>query len=465
MRSFATNHNDPNAKLGWAERIGYGSGQFGINMINAVLGSFLTIYFTNVTVLNIAVISSIIAVSKIFDGVSDIIMGDIVDKTDTTLGKARVWLLRMCIPFAISTVLLFFVPQQFPVMVQYIYVFILYNMVNAVFFTSMFVPYASMTYLITANSFERGLLGNITQIFSTLANVVINAVFLKLLAFFGGGEEAMYTQRAFTGTMTLICAVMLLMSIICVITTKERVKISSPQEKKEDDKPEEKIRTLDAVKALLKNQYWLILTFCMFTVFFVVVMFSVAAIFYTQYVLGDAGLFPVLSNSVSIAQFAIMFATPFLMKKFGRHKVYTVGIGVVVLGFVGFLFVGGNMPLMLLCNVLKGIGMGAAGGMSLGMVADTIDYGVKKTGIQVAGIGNAGISAAQKLGLGLGTAVMGWILDAGGFKGQAAVQPASALTAINFCYTWIPLILMSITFVLMLFFYKLEGKVEENQTT
>ena len=120
------------------------------------------------------------------------------------------------------------------------------------------------------------------------------------------------------------------------------------------------------------------------------------------------------------------------------------------------------MPLMLLCNVLKGIGMGAAGGMSLGMVADTIDYGVKKTGIQVAGIGNAGISAAQKLGLGLGTAVMGWILDAGGFDGQAAVQPASALTAINFCYTWIPLILMSITFILMLFFYKLEGKTEEN---
>ena len=98
MKSLATSHNDPNAKLGWVERIGYGSGQFGINLINAVLGSFLTIYFTNVTVLNIAVISTIIAVSKVFDGVTDIVMGNIVDKTDTTLGKARVWLLRMCIP-------------------------------------------------------------------------------------------------------------------------------------------------------------------------------------------------------------------------------------------------------------------------------------------------------------------------------------------------------------------------------
>lgn len=461
MKSFATNHNDPNAKLGWVERLGYGSGQFGINLINAILGSFLTIYFTNVTVLNIAVISSIIAVSKIFDGVSDIIMGDLVDKTDTTLGKARVWLLRMCIPFAVSTILLFYVPQSFPVMVQYVYVFILYNMVNAVFFTSMFVPYASMTYLITANSFERGLLGNITQIFSTLANVIINAVFLKLLAYFGGGKETMYTQRAFTGTMTLICAVMLLMSLICVITTKERVTASASKPGKEPGKPEEKIKTMDAIKALLKNQYWIILTFCMFTVFFVVVMFSVAAIFYTQYVLGNADLFPLLSNSVSIAQFGIMFITPLLMKKFGRRKVYTAGIGVVLAGFIGFIFAGGNMPLMIICNVLKGIGMGAAGGMSLGMVTDTIDYGMKKTGIPVAGMGNAGISAAQKLGLGLGTAVMGWVLDAGGFDGQASVQPESALTAINICYTWIPIILMAVTFVLMLFFYKLDGKAEE----
>ena len=75
MISFATKHNDPEARLGWPERIGYGTGNLGMNMINAVLGSFLTIYFTNVALLDAGIIASIIAASKIFDGISDLVVG------------------------------------------------------------------------------------------------------------------------------------------------------------------------------------------------------------------------------------------------------------------------------------------------------------------------------------------------------------------------------------------------------
>lgn len=460
MFSLATKHDDAQASLGWGERLGYGCGQFGINLINAIMGSFFLVYCSSVAHLDVAIVSSIVAISKVFDGASDLIMGDIVDKTNSKMGKARVWLLRSCIPFAVATILLFFIPQNWPSMLQYVYLFIFYNLVSTVLFTAMFVPYASMTFLVSRNSYERGLLGNLSQIFSTLANVTINTFFLRLLGFFGGGmsEEYQYTQKAFFCTMTVVCVTMVIASLICVFSTKERVK-DRIREIEDENAKSQKPSTWTAIKALLSNRYWVILTFCMFTVFFVVVMFSVAAIFYSQYVLGDANLFPYLSNAVSIAQFAIMFATPFFMKKFGRHKVYTVGIGLVLIGFIGFLFIGQNMTLIVLLNVLKGVGMGAAGGMSLGMVTDTIEYGIKKNGVDVAGMGNAGISAAQKLGLGLGTAVMGWVLDAGGFVDGAASQPDSAIAAINFCYTIIPLILMGITFILMLFFYKLDGRV------
>ncbi len=120
MMNFATKHNDPEASLGWNERIGYGMGGFGVNAINGIIGSFLTIYLTNVAFLDAAILSSIIAVSKIFDGVSDLIVGRMVDNTKSKHGKARVWLMRMCIPFAVSVLLLFFVPQNFPDMVKYI---------------------------------------------------------------------------------------------------------------------------------------------------------------------------------------------------------------------------------------------------------------------------------------------------------------------------------------------------------
>ena len=140
MRTFATKYNDPQAMLGWNERIGYGAGQLGMNAINAVLGSFLTIYFTNAALLDAGIIATIIAVSKVFDGISDLIMGNIVDRTKSRFGKARVWMMRMCIPFAVTTVLLFTVPSNWPDMAKYVYVFIFYNLVNAVCYTAMLVP-------------------------------------------------------------------------------------------------------------------------------------------------------------------------------------------------------------------------------------------------------------------------------------------------------------------------------------
>ena len=70
---FTTKHDDPNGKLGWGERIAYGSGGFAFNMINGIIGSFLTIYFTSAAGLNAGIIATILAVSKVFDGISDLL--------------------------------------------------------------------------------------------------------------------------------------------------------------------------------------------------------------------------------------------------------------------------------------------------------------------------------------------------------------------------------------------------------
>ena len=87
MFSLASKHDDPNAKLAWSERIGYGTGGFAFNMINGIIGSFLTIYFTSTVGLNAGIIATIFAVSKVFDGISDVIVGRMVDRTKSKLGK------------------------------------------------------------------------------------------------------------------------------------------------------------------------------------------------------------------------------------------------------------------------------------------------------------------------------------------------------------------------------------------
>lgn len=456
MLSLATKHIDPEAKLGWPERIGFGAGRYGSNMINGILGAFMTIYFTNVAMLNPGIIASIVAISKLLDGISDLIVGRIVDRTKSKLGKARVWLLRMCIPFAISTVLLFYVPSGWPSMLKYVYVFLMYNIVNAVFLTFMFVPYFSMISLVTKNSYERGLLGNISEIFSTLGNVTVNTFFASLLGYFTSSAETVYTQRAFTLTMIVFSSAMVVLTLICVIFSKERV---TDEEKPQEEKSKNEVNFLVAVKSLLRNKYWIMMVVAMFVVFFVVIMFAVVAVYYCQYIFNDLGTYSWMGNSVSIPQMVIMFITPALMKKFGKTKVYTAGIGLVSLGFLGFGLFASSVPLMIFFNVLKGAGMGMAGGMALGMLADTLTYGTWKTGVDAIGVGNAGASAAQKLGLGLGTAVMGWMLDATGFNPELPTQPEAVLTAIQFMYTWLPLILCALVFFMMLFFFKVEKEL------
>lgn len=330
MLNLATKHDDPEQALGWSERIGYASAAFGWNMINGIIGTFLTVYFTNVAFLDAAIISTIIAASKVFDGISDLIVGRMVDNTKSKMGKARPWLMRMCIPFAISTILLFFVPSGFPSAVKYVYVFIMYNLVNAVCLTCMQVPYYSLISLLTRNAYERGFLGNIQQIFQTLGNVFINSVFTIMLVKFSSSTETYFTQQAFTITITILCALMVVASLITVFATKERVK---DEPVKEDGKQEETVSAMTAVKALISNKYWVMMFFAMLCIFFVIIFYSIGGVYYAIYILGDMGQVSWMNNAISIAQFAIMFATPLFMKKFGKRPIYTAGMLFLTIGF------------------------------------------------------------------------------------------------------------------------------------
>ena len=465
---LTTKHDDPNKSLGWGERLAYGSGGFAFNMINGIIGSFLTIYFTSAAGLNAGIIATILAVSKVFDGISDLIMGRIVDRTETKMGKARVWLFRMCIPFAVSTMLLFFVPQNFPDMVKYVYVFLIYNITNAVCLTGMLVPFYSMVGLVTSNSYERGLLGNIQQIFQTLGNVFVNSTFVVLLTKFSENPNTIYTQRSFTITIAVYCAIMVVVSLFCIFNTKERVKVSAADVSQAAKKETKNENVMETVKALLSNKYWLLLTLGNFVVFTIIIFYSMGTVFFSQYVLYDMSQYGMLANAISVAQFGIMFVTPIMMTKISKEKIYTFGMLVMTIGFIGSAIF--TSPALLIgSNVLKGLGVGFAGGMALGMVADTVTYGKLKTDIDTVGMGNAGISAAQKIGLGLGQAIFGWVLAGAGLDAaldaQGLPQPESVSTAIRFLYGWVPAIMAAAMFVIFLLFYHCERDIKKMQET
>ena len=462
MFSFASKTDNPNTKLGWNDRLGYGMGNFGMAWVNGMMSAFLMKYLTDVSLVDAGVVSAIIAISKLFDGVSDLIMGRIVDGTRSKMGKARVWLMRMCIPLAISTILLFSIPASMSGVIKYIYVFILYNLVNSVFYTAMFVPYNSLISLSTTDGYEHGMLGNISMIFQTIANICTNTFFMTMVVKFSGAAEPYVVEAQSGWTMaTIVVGIIIVVSaLICVCGTKERTGAQAQAEGGEKKKDE--VSTGKALKSLFTNRYWLSMIFAMFVIFFIIVMYSAGAIFYCADVLGNYDLYTPVNNALSIAQFATMFFTPFFMKKFGKHMTYMVGLVGMGLGFLGTGFAGTNVALLVLFNALKGIGLGAAGGMAFGMVADTLEYGEWKDGFKSVGMGNAAISAAQKLGLGIGQVVLGVILDIGGYEGAAAVQSASAKAAISFIYNWLPVGMIVVTFFIMLT-YRLDKELPKIQ--
>lgn len=110
------------------ERFSYGCGDFGCNIIYTAMSAFLLFYYTDYAGVSALAVGTIMMVSRIFDGISDIIMGVIVDRTKSKFGKARPWILRMCIPFTVCGVLLFSVPASWGQTAKLVYIFVTYNL-------------------------------------------------------------------------------------------------------------------------------------------------------------------------------------------------------------------------------------------------------------------------------------------------------------------------------------------------
>lgn len=162
--------------------------------------------------------------------------------------------------------------------------------------------------------------------------------------------------------------------------------------KNESGEKEKQPSVLACLKSLLVNRYWMIMVVFLFCLYFMMSTFFGSNYYFAQYVLGDEAAFASISNALSIAQIAIMFVTPFIMKKIGKR--YTALIG-MALGAVDFLITslaGNNVMLVIASNALKGAAFGCSGAVMYGLLQDSITYSSWLTGVQAIGMGNAASS-------------------------------------------------------------------------
>ena len=422
--------------LKWYNKVGYGSGDIAGNVVYALLSSFVMIYLTNTVGLNAGIVGTLIAVSKLFDGVTDVLFGSLIDKTHTRMGKARPWMLYGYFGCAVCLIAIFFIPADMGDFAKYAWFFIAYTLLNAVFYTANNIAYSALTALITKNSAERVQMGSIRFMFAFGTSLLIQSVTVGLVRFFGGGAAGWRTVAV------LYTIVGVVSNTLSVLSVREL----SPEELAEDEgnvaaEPDEKYSLVEAAKLLVANKYYLMIcaTYILMQVYTATLNMG---IYYMTYVLGNEDLLGVFAWAINIPIIIGLVFTPALVAKF--NGMYRLNFGGYVIGAAGRLGVAlagymGNVPLMLICSAIAAIGMSPLQGDLNALIATCSEYTFLTKGKRVDGTMYSCTSLGTKIGGGLGTALAGWLLNFSGFDGQAAVQSASCLNMLHIMYLWIPM--------------------------
>mgnify|MGYP002527102392 FL=1 len=341
--------------LKWYNKVGYGSGDVAGNVVYAFLSSFVMIYLTDTVGLNPGIVGTLIAVSKLFDGITDIFFGSMIDKTHSKLGKARPWMLYGYIGCAITLVGIFAIPMGMSEFAKYAWFFICYSLLNAVFYTANNIAYSALTSLVTKNSTERVEMGSYRFMFAFATSLAIQSFTLLAVSALGDTAEAWRT-------VAIVYAIIgLIVNTLSVFSVKElpEEEFVDTTDKAEIEK-DEKYGLVEAAKLLVSNKYYLMICVTYILQQIYGAMISMGT-YYTAHILGDKNLFGVFSWAINIPLIIALLFTPTLVAK--MHGMYKLNVGsyalatvaralVAVAGYTG----SGDVKMMLLFTAIAALG-------------------------------------------------------------------------------------------------------------
>lgn len=442
--------------LKWYNMVGYGTGDIAGNVVYALLSSFVMIYLTNTVGLSSGIAGTLIAVSKLFDGVTDIFFGAMIDKTKTKMGKARPWMFYGFFGCAITLLGVFCIPENIGKTAQYIWFFICYTLLNAVFYTANNIAYSALTALVTKNNKERVQMGSFRFMFAFGTSLVIQSITVSAVDFFGGGAAGWRTMAI------IYCIIGVVTNSLAVFSVKELPDEELNQEEKNQNKKEESLTLVQSAKLLVSNKYYLMIC----GVYILQQLYGAMinnGLFFMTYVLHNKNLFGVFSWAVNIPLILALVITPMLVEKWkgmyrlNQYSYLLAAVGRLLVVAAGYM---GNVPLMLLFTAVAAFGQGPWQGDMNAVIASCSEYTYLKTGKRIDGTMYSCTSLGVKLGGGIGIALAGWLLELSGFvNGDTAVQPQSCIDMMYIMYLWIPFVI-NLLITIILSFMNVE---EENR--
>ena len=447
--------------LKWYNMVVYGSGDIAGNVVYAFLSSFVMIYLTNTVGLNAGIVGTLIAASKLIDGVTDVFFGSMIDKTKSKMGKARPWMFYGFFGCAITLFGVFAVPMNMGKTAQYAWFFIAYTLLNGVFYTANNIAYSSLTALVTKNSKERVQMGSYRFMFAFGTSLLIQTITVGAVDLLGGGAVG------WRNIAIIYCIVGIITNTIAVFSVKELSDEELAGESTETN-TDDNLTLIQSAKLLFTNKYYLMICAVYILQQLYGAMINIG-IYFMTYVLLNKNLFGVFSWAVNIPLIIALVFTPSLVSKWkGMYKLNKYSYMVATLGRLLVVVAGymGSVPLMLLFTAIAALGQGPWQGDMNAVIAQCSEHTYLKSGKRIDGAMYSCTSLGVKIGGGLGTAISGWMLDLSGFiNGDTAVQPDSCISMMYFMYLWLPFIL-DLLITIILSFMNVEDankKLQENK--
>lgn len=435
-------------ELSLMRRAGYGIGDFGINLFSTIVGSFLTAYYTDSVLLGALFVGNMMLFTRILDGVSDLVMGAIIDNTYTKWGKARPWMAIAILPFCLSFYLVFNVPMLGEVGTK-VYVVLTYIFHTVVCSTIANVALSTLAVKITQHGPTRSSAVSIRIMFSNIAIFVGNTYTSALLLYFGGNQHAYFMMSVI---YTLVAGICLL---ICVLASKEAVVETKEQEKARmaaQGVKKEKGGVAAILTALFSNHYVLPLAIAFAFNWLALSINGGGQVYYCRDVLGSMRYMGTLSMARSIPAIVILLIgiAPRYIGLLGKKRAIVLGCALQILSCIIMWAAPLSVNALIVGNILKGCFQGLTNTVLFATVADVADYVDLKNNVSIAGMTNSITSFGMKVGVGLGSAVLGFVLNWGHYNAANIPlgMPPETILAEKLAYIVVPGICLAVVLVI-----------------
>ncbi|OAT19649.1 putative GPH family arabinoside transporter [Buttiauxella gaviniae ATCC 51604] len=406
------------------EKIGYGMGDAGCNIIFGAIMLFVNYFYTDIFGLAPALVGVMLLSIRVIDAVTDPIMGAIADRTQSRWGRFRPWILWMAAPFAFFSYLMFTTPD-WTYSSKVIYAFVTYFLLSLTY-TAINIPYCSLGSVITNDPKERVACQAYRFVMVGIATLILSLSLLPMVDWFGGGDKAKGYQMA----MGVLAVLGMCMFLFCFTTVRERVRPAVPSN---DDLKAD-------LKDVWKNDQWvriLLLTLCNVCPGFIRMA---ATMYYVTWVMGQSTSFATLFISLGVVgMMGGSMLAKVLTDRICKLKVFFWTNIVLAIFSSGFYFLDPHATTLIvvmyfLLNILHQI----PSPLHWSLMADVDDYGEWKTGKRITGISFSGNLFFLKLGLAIAGAMVGFLLSWYGYDAGAKQQSPESINGIVMLFTIIP---------------------------